>query len=261
MSEVKTNKLTASTGTAITLGDSGDTFTVPSGATLTVASGGTITNSGTATGFAGGLASVQTFTSSGTWTRPTGITKVIMEIQAGGGGSGCGDWPYNRGGAGGGGGYVKKFLDVSSISSSTITVGSGGAGGVTGGDGGTSSWADGTNTLTGGGGEGGGPSSANSANGEAGSGGSATGGDINIGGGDGDWWSANPSANQSGMIMSVGGSSFLGIGGVGNTGGQYTPNGVEGKGYGAGATGSKYPGYDNPGVDGTDGIILVWEYA
>ncbi len=51
MSEVKTNKLTAATGTAITLGDSGDTFTVPSGATLTVASGGTITNSGTATGF------------------------------------------------------------------------------------------------------------------------------------------------------------------------------------------------------------------
>jgi hypothetical protein len=53
MSEVKTNKLTASTGTAITLGDSGDTFTVPSGATLAVASGGTITNSGTATGFGG----------------------------------------------------------------------------------------------------------------------------------------------------------------------------------------------------------------
>ena len=51
MSEVKTNKLTAATGTAITLGDSGDTFTVPSGATLAVASGATVTNSGTATGF------------------------------------------------------------------------------------------------------------------------------------------------------------------------------------------------------------------
>ncbi|MDP6772243.1 MAG: hypothetical protein QF704_16175, partial [Anaerolineales bacterium] len=51
MSEVKTNKLTAATGTAITLGDSGDTFTVPSGATLAVASGATIANSGTQTGF------------------------------------------------------------------------------------------------------------------------------------------------------------------------------------------------------------------
>ena len=42
--EVKTNKISPATGTAFTLGDSGDTFTVPSGATLT--------NSGTATGFA-----------------------------------------------------------------------------------------------------------------------------------------------------------------------------------------------------------------
>ena len=44
-SEVKTNKISPATGTAFTLGDSGDTFTVPSGVT--------ITNSGTATGFGG----------------------------------------------------------------------------------------------------------------------------------------------------------------------------------------------------------------
>ena len=43
MSEIKVNKVSPATGTAITLGDSGDTFTVPSGAT--------IVNSGTATGF------------------------------------------------------------------------------------------------------------------------------------------------------------------------------------------------------------------
>ena len=42
-SEIKANKLSPATGTDVTLGDSGDTFTVPSGAT--------ITNSGTATGF------------------------------------------------------------------------------------------------------------------------------------------------------------------------------------------------------------------
>ena len=46
-SEVKANKISPATGTAFTFGDSGDTFTVPSGAT--------ITNSGTATGFGGGL--------------------------------------------------------------------------------------------------------------------------------------------------------------------------------------------------------------
>ena len=43
MSELKVNKMSPATGTAFTLGDSGDTFTIPSGAT--------IVNSGTATGF------------------------------------------------------------------------------------------------------------------------------------------------------------------------------------------------------------------
>ena len=52
MSEVKVNKISPRSGTDLTLGDSGDTFTVPSGGTLTVASGATLTNSGTATGFA-----------------------------------------------------------------------------------------------------------------------------------------------------------------------------------------------------------------
>tara|TARA_R110000824_G_scaffold262030_2_gene450778 strand:- start:35 stop:457 length:423 start_codon:yes stop_codon:yes gene_type:complete len=46
MSEVKVNKISPRSGTDVTLGDSGDTFTIPSGAT--------ITNNGTATGFADG---------------------------------------------------------------------------------------------------------------------------------------------------------------------------------------------------------------
>ena len=50
MSEVKTEKLSPRV-TSLQLGDSGDTFTVPSGATLDIASGATISNSGTATGF------------------------------------------------------------------------------------------------------------------------------------------------------------------------------------------------------------------
>ena len=43
--ELKTNKISPSSGTSFTFGDSGDTFTIPSGAT--------ITNNGTATGFGG----------------------------------------------------------------------------------------------------------------------------------------------------------------------------------------------------------------
>jgi hypothetical protein len=45
MSELKVNKVTPRSGTTVTIGDSGDTITIPSGAT--------ITNSGTATGFGG----------------------------------------------------------------------------------------------------------------------------------------------------------------------------------------------------------------
>jgi len=46
MSEIKVDKISPQSGTALAVGDSGDTITIPSGAT--------ITNSGTATGFGGG---------------------------------------------------------------------------------------------------------------------------------------------------------------------------------------------------------------
>ena len=51
MSKINVNTWEPETGTALTMGASGDTTTVPSGATLAVASGATITNSGTQTGF------------------------------------------------------------------------------------------------------------------------------------------------------------------------------------------------------------------
>ena len=68
-SEIKANKISPATGVAFTLGDSGDTFTVPSGAT--------IVNSGTATGFGGDntpsfqarKTSTQSTVASDTWTK------------------------------------------------------------------------------------------------------------------------------------------------------------------------------------------------
>jgi hypothetical protein len=59
MSEIQVNKLSPQSGTTVTLGDSGDTFTIPSGAT--------ITNSGTATGF--GEANTPSFYSYGSSTQ------------------------------------------------------------------------------------------------------------------------------------------------------------------------------------------------
>ena len=54
-SEIKANKVSPATGTALQISDSGDTVTLPSGATLTIAGTanvtGTLSNNGTATGF------------------------------------------------------------------------------------------------------------------------------------------------------------------------------------------------------------------
>ena len=69
----------------------------------------------------GGFQSCQWFYSSATWTKPAGITKVIVYITGGGGGGG-----YYWGGGGGGGGTAIKKIDVTSIASVTVTIGIGG---------------------------------------------------------------------------------------------------------------------------------------
>jgi len=66
MSELKVNKISPATGTAFTLGDSGDTFTVPSGAT--------IVNSGTATNFGSASVCVQAkYATNNTYSSATGV--------------------------------------------------------------------------------------------------------------------------------------------------------------------------------------------
>jgi len=82
-SEVRTNKISPATGTAFTIGDSGDTFTLPSGATLAVASGAAISNAGTASGFGKVLQVVSTTktdtftTTSSTFVDLTGLSLNI----------------------------------------------------------------------------------------------------------------------------------------------------------------------------------------
>ncbi len=189
-----------------------------------------------------GLSSVQTFTSSGTWTRPTGITKVIVEVQGAGGSGSSSAHPNDlQQGPGAGGGYAKKFLDVSSISTSTITVGAGGAGvtAAVGNAGGLSKWADGSNNIVGNGGNGGTLSNYNCV-----VGGTGTGGDINIQGGTGLWFN---------YMKSSGGHSILGHGGCG---GYNTIAPSSASGYG-GASGGNYVAAS---LAGTNGIVIVTEY-
>ena len=74
MSEIKTDKLSPRTGAGtVTLGTSGDSYTIPAGVTLTNA--GTLTNSGTATGFGKVLQVVSAeYTTTGSTTSTTFVT-------------------------------------------------------------------------------------------------------------------------------------------------------------------------------------------
>lgn len=82
------------------------------------------------------LSNTQTFTASGTWTKPTGVTSVMIVAIAGGGGGGSGarepSGTVSSGGAGGGGGaYTTRTVPASLLSATeTVTVGTGGAGGT-----------------------------------------------------------------------------------------------------------------------------------
>jgi hypothetical protein len=70
-----------------------------------------------------GIASLQVYTSSTTWSRPSGVRYIRVQlVGAGGGGSGHGE-------GGGAGGYAERYLDVTGISSVGITI-DGGSGGT-----------------------------------------------------------------------------------------------------------------------------------
>lgn len=89
------------------------------------------------------------FSSSGSWTVPAGVTKILVEACAAGGGGGGGG-NYNGNTRVGEGGYCgqscTKVLSVSAGETITVTVGAGGAGGNTNGNGTGSNGQQGGNT-------------------------------------------------------------------------------------------------------------------
>jgi len=131
---------------------------VTSSGTLTLSgptpgtSGNVLTSNGTAwvssaTSTGGGQVQSQLFTASGTWTAPTGVTRVRVWVVGGAGGgatSGCGVY-------GGVGGMAMGVYTVSPGTGYTVTVGAGGAAASTGATGGTTSFG-GVISATGGGG-------------------------------------------------------------------------------------------------------------
>ncbi|HCO7555931.1 TPA: tail fiber protein [Escherichia coli] len=205
-------------------------------------------------GYVGRLVNTQVFTSSGTYT-PTLGTKRIRVTITGGGGGGGGCKAYSSSetffGAGGGAGGTIISIMTPTQNSYPVTIGAGGAGGVSatnGTSGGNSVFA----SLIAPGGSGGGKSGVSNTNG--GNGGVPSTGDIRITGGHG-------GDGQSGNIgvSGEGGTSYWGGGGRAGAGG-----GVIGKAYGSGGGGAYDAGYSGTsmtGGKGASGICIIEEFA
>jgi len=242
-----TGQTTYTNGQLLIGNTTGNTLTK---STLTAGSGITITNgTGSITiaasgGGGGGFSSWQVFTSSGTFTVPTGITKVKVTVVGGGGGGGAlAAYDGNVGGGGGGGTAMEIISGLTPGGTVSVTVGAGGAGaaggggGSNGGSGGTSSFGAYCSATGGGGGIG-----STVGNGFA-AGGIGSGGDLNIRGG-------------SGSFVNVGG----GYGGASFFAGYTSPTvgtSTTGSPYGGGGGGAISQGCFAGGGAGTAGVVVV----
>ncbi|HHJ4296838.1 TPA: glycine-rich domain-containing protein, partial [Escherichia coli] len=205
-------------------------------------------------GYVGRLVNTRVFTSSGTYTPTPGIKRIRVTITGGGGGGGgCKAISNNETffGAGGGAGGTIISIMTPTQNSYPVTIGAGGAGGVSatnGTSGGNSVFA----SLIAPGGAGGGKVGVTNTNG--GNGGVPSTGDIRITGGHG-------GDGQSGNIgvSGEGGTSHWGGGGRAGAGG-----GVSGKAYGSGGGGAYDAGYSGTsmtGGKGAAGICIIEEFA
>ena len=221
---------------------------------------------GDASGYVGRLLNVQVFYNSGIYTATTGTKKVIVEMVGGGAGSAgsraAGSGQVAVGGAGGAGSYAKGSF-TQNFNGVQVTVGAKGAGGTVSGpyasDGGTSSFGSLISAAGGAAGQPAGPTSSFPISTVAAV---VSAGDngANIIGTPGQGASASVVVNASVVIESPGGSSQFGAGGFITA---FNAKGINGSGFGAGGGPSKVNsgGAAVAGGDGSQGLVIVWEYA
>jgi hypothetical protein len=190
-----------------------------------------------------GFSRITTFTTSGTFVVPNGVTLVKVRMCGGGGGAGA----SNQGGGGGGaGGYAENIFPVTPGQPIAVTIGAGGNGGVAGGavpgNGGTTSFGT-FMSATGGNG---GVNATSFASG--GSPGSGNGGSLVLTGG----YGSDGNAGTVTFAGNGGASAFGGGGRAASAGGFVQQNGPA-PGSGGGAC---YLVAENGGI-GAPGIVIV----
>jgi len=248
-SSVNATSLALASGTIVTALDT-TTYTTSSvmgTSSTTLASSAAVKSYVDAYG-TGTLVSIQTFTSSGTYTKSTGVTKIKVMLVGGGGGARC---QHESGGAGG---YSEQVLDATGITTVTVTVGTGSAGGGyygNSGQGGTTSFGA---YLSATGGYGANQNQTHS----GGHGGVGSGGSVNTHGGGGTGHALgynNPNNGSSG----IGGTSYFG----GPNNGCHAGWGFSdpGAGFGSGGGAQAGNGWNgNAGRDGKAGVVIVYEF-
>jgi hypothetical protein len=225
-------QLAANTTTFVAPGTNGYVWTMVAGVPAwAAASGG---------GGTGRLINIQTFTSSGTYTKATNNPSFVVVEMVGGGGGGGGSTSYTWSGGTGGfaGGYSRmKILNASLLASETITIG---AGGSSGGAGGTSSFG----------------SHFSATGGSVSAAGNGVGGDLNLKGGAG---GPGVSDGSAFAVGGNGGASFFGGGGLAGVG----AGGAAGANTGAGGAGGACQDTATAGAGGAGGtgLVIVYEYS
>lgn len=201
---------------------------------------------------------LRVLTGSGTYTPTTGTKFAIAFVQGGGGAGQTIDGTDAVGGGGGGGGCAIKLFTGSDVAACSYAVGAGGTAAAAGNAGANSTLSLASGTVTGSGGSFGLESASATTAGTAadgGAGGAASGGDLNMPGGDG----------FAGVLYSTtlgqggnGGDAFLGKGG---RGGSDDEVGTAGKAYGGGGGGGHAASAtDRNGGAGADGTIAIIEF-
>lgn len=189
-----------------------------------------------------GIRGMSVFTGSGTWTKPSGVRFVHVQILAGGGGG------SGHGESGAAGGYSERIVDVTGVSSVSVSIGGGGGGtyySSAGGNGGGSSFGP---YVSAGGGHG--ANRHNQHNG--GVSGAGSGGNLNLHQGCG----GGHEQRSSGM---GGGTYFGGPGPAGHPqGGNFAHNHQSHSAPGTGGTSGYFSGHR--GADGRPGLCVITEF-